>query len=508
VPESLEYAVQKMMQKDRENRYEDMGSLITDLERVKTSGSIYSLAPEKRMPSVAVLPFVDMSPQKDQEYFCDGLAEEIINALAQLENVRVIARTSAFSFRGADNDIRDIGRQLNVDAVLEGSVRKAGNRLRITGQLINVDDGYHLWSERYDREMDDVFAIQDEITLAIVDKLKIKLLGEKKERFCKCEAMGFEAYDLYLKGRYFWNKMTEEGVKKAIGYFQQVIDKAPDCALAYAGLADCYNVLPFFSAISPRETYFGAKEAVLKALEIDETLGEAHTSLASILVRYEWNWEHSEREHKRAIELNPGYATARHWYAMYLMYLTRFDEAIEEITKAHALDPLSVIINANFGQILAHAGQYGQAMERFKRAIEMDPNLPYAHLQLGGLYFQKGMLEEGVAEIEREREISEGRNPIIEAFIGGIYALMGERDESRKVLDSLLQRSEKEYVSPYALARSYFALGENDEGFRWLERAYEECDHWLCFLKVHQVMDSVSSDPRFAALLKKIGLEK
>jgi len=508
VPEQLEYAVHKMLQKNRDNRYKDMDALIEDLKRVKSSGFEPLPAFEKRIPSIAVLPFADMSPQKDQEYFCDGLAEEIINALAQLEDIRVIARSSTFSFKGEDKDVRDIGRSLNVDTVLEGSVRKAGNRLRITGQLINVDEGYHLWSDRYDREMDDVFAIQDEITLAIVDKLKIKLLGGDKEKLCKCQEMGYEAYDLYLRGRYFLNKMTEDGVKTAIEYLNQALDEVSDCALMYCCLADCYNVLPFFSPISPRETYFKAKEAALKALELDETLGEAHSSLASILVRYEWNWEESEKEHKRAIELNPGNATAHHWYAMYLMFLTRFDEAIREITKAQELDPLSPMTNANFGQIMDHAGYHDQAIEKFKRAIKLDPGLPYAHLQLGALFLQKELYKDGVAEIEEEKNISKGRNPTAEAFAGCMWAVIGRQTEAKELLESLLERSTREYVSPYAVARLFLSLREYDEGFRWLEKAYNECDHWLCFLKVHYQRDDVNSDPRFMAMLKKIGLDK
>lgn len=508
VPEQMEYVIQKMMQKNRDNRYSDTDTLIADLQRIKSIGTVSFPVSEKRIPSIAVLPFADMSPHKDQEYFCDGLAEEIINALAQLTDIRVIARSSTFSFKGVDKDVRDIGRSLNVDTVLEGSVRKAGNRLRITGQLIDVDDGYHLWSDRYDREMDDVFAIQDEITLAIVDKLKIRLLGEDKENFCKCQDMGYEAYDLFLRGRYFLNKMTEEGVKSAIEYLKQAAEQVPDCALVYSCLSDCYNVLPFFSSISPREAYFKAKEAALKALELDEALGEAHSSLASILVRYEWNWEASEKEHKRAIELNPGYATAHHWYAMYLMFLTRFDEAIREITKAQELDPLSPMTNANFGQIMDHAGYADYSMERFKRAIELDPNLPYAHLQLGALYLQKGLFEEAVNEIERERAISKGRNPTSEAFAGCLYAIIGRETEARKILGSLLQRAAEQYVSPYALARLYLQLNEYDQGFEWLDRAYRECDHWLCFLKVHYQRETIRFDPRFIAMLEKIGLDK
>ena len=511
MPAGLGNVVARAMAKDKGRRYRSVSEFMEDFGNFRTlhpTKSTTSLIQgEKPPPSIAVLPFVNMSADSEQEYFCDGLSEEIINALTQLEDLRVIARTSAFSFKGKDVNVRDIGRELNVETVLEGSVRKAGNRLRITAQLVNAAEGHHLWSERYDRELDDVFAIQDEITLAIVDRLKVRLLGDDEEKLCKCHTLGFEVYDLYLKGRYFWNRMTEDGLKTAIQYFEKVVELAPDCALAYAGLADSYNVLPFFSSVSPRDTFPKAKEAALKALEIDETLGEVHTSFASILVRYDWNWEQSEREHKRAIELNPGYATAHHWYAMYLLFLTRFDEAIEEITKAHMLDPLSVIINANLGQILSHAGRFDQAIDRFKKTIEMDPDIPYAHLQLGGLYFQKGLLEEGRAELEKERKISAGRNPVIEAFIGGVYALIGDTEEARRVLDDLLERSKHMYVSPYGLARSYFALGQNDQGFEWLDKAYEERDHWLCFLKVHPVTESVGSDPRFKAMLKKIGLD-
>ncbi|RJP25770.1 MAG: hypothetical protein C4520_01755 [Candidatus Abyssobacteria bacterium SURF_5] len=506
VPEALEYAVQKMLQKNPNDRYENMAALIADLRRIKQGGAGNSIRPAAKVPSVAVLPFADMSPQKDQEYFCDGLAEEVINALAQLKNMRVIARSSTFSFKGMEKDIRDIGRALNVDAVLEGSVRKAGNRLRITSQLINVDDGHHLWSERYDREAGDIFAIQDEITHAIVDKLKVKLLEENRGTLCKCQEMDLEAYDLYLKARHSFNKWTEEGIKAAIELFREVIKRVPDCALGYSGLADCYNVLPFFSAISSRRTYFTAKEAALKALELDETLGEAHASLASILIRYEWNWEDSQKEYRRALELNPGYATAHHWYAMYFMYAARFDEAIEEIKQAHELNPLSPMINANFGMILFYAGFEDMAIDKFKRAIELDPTLPYAHMQLAGAYFQKGMLQEGLAEIEKEKRICENRNPGAEAFLASFVARIGMKDEAVRILRRLLETSKRMYVSPYAIARIYSALGENDEAFKWLQKAYEECDHWLCFLKVHPNSDSFSSDPRFSAMLRKIGL--
>lgn len=508
VPEPLHRTIKRSMQKDPGNRHEDMKTLAAELRSIR-SGSPTTpiiLADEERPPSIAVLPFVNMSADKEQEYFCDGLSEEIINALTQLEDLRVIARTSAFSFKGTDAKISDIGKELNVETVLEGSVRKAGNRLRITAQLIDVDGGHHMWSERYDREMDDVFAIQDEITLAIVDKLKPKLLGEETEEgVCGCHPMNVQAYDFYLRGRWFWNRMTGESLKKAIEYFEKTIALAPDCAMAYTGLADSYNTLPIFSPISPRETYSKAKEAALKALEIDDALGEAHASLASILVRYEWDWEGSEKEHKRALELNPGYATGHQFYAMYLSFLKRYDEALAEMKTAHELDPLSIIINAGLGNMYHNMGMNDQAIYTLNRSIEMDPDYALSHLFLGFAYLGKSMIEEATLEFQKAKEAKVGMSSVLEALIGEAYYNMDQKGEAKEIFDNLLERPRQSYISQYALARTHFVLGDIDEGFECLERAYEERDHWLCFLQTHPILPSIEDDPRFAAMLKKIG---
>jgi len=454
------------------------------------------------------LPFTNLSADKEQEYFCDGMAEEIINALTHVEGLRVVARTSAFSFRGKEIDIREIGRKLNVETLLEGSVRKAGNRLRISAQLINVADGYHLWSEKYDRDMEDIFAIQDEISLAIVDKLKVKLLGQEKARLRKRYTDNIEAYNLYLQGRYFWSKRTEEDIKRAIQYFKQVIEKDPDYALAYAGMADSYNDLPTYSSFPPAETYPKAKEAAIKALEIDDTLAEAHSSLGVIRTESEWDWDGAEREFARALELNPASATAHHGYAYLLMLVGRFDEAIKEIKQAKELDPLSLAINRELGQIFLFARQYDQATEQSHKTIKMDPNFTYAHLLLGLAYGQKSMYEEALAELHKERDILGRWDAFVEAYIGVTYALMGKKGEAQQVLDDLMERSKQEYVPSYALALLYFALEKNDQGFLWLDKAYVERDVWLRYLKIDPDFDSVRSDPRFTALLKKMGLEK
>jgi serine/threonine protein kinase len=341
MPHALDEAVRKMLRKESEERYEDMDSLIGDLKRAQSGLAASPMPEEESSPSIAVLPFTNMSADPDQEYFCDGLAEELINALTQIEDLHVVARTSAFSFKGQQLDVREIGRKLNVATVLEGSVRKAGNRLRITGQLVKVADGYHLWSERYDREMDDVFAIQDEITLAIVDKLKPRLLGEEKAKLAKSRAVDLEAYNLYLRGRWFAGQLAQEAFEKAIECYNQAIKKEPDYAPAYAGLADCHTWLPFVGPFESKKIMPKARKAALKALQLDDNLAEAHSSMALIKSLYDWDWESGEREYKRAIELNPGVAFIHQRYAMFLMYMGRHDEAINEAERALELDPLS-----------------------------------------------------------------------------------------------------------------------------------------------------------------------
>jgi TolB-like protein/Tfp pilus assembly protein PilF len=402
VPMELERIVSKAMAKSPDERYQrvdEMLSMLRSLSKKLEAGQ--PPAAETMQASIAVLPFVDMSPQKDQEYFCDGMAEELINALTKLEGLRVVSRTSAFQFKGKAFDIRKIGEQLNVASVLEGSVRKTGDRLRITAQLINVVDGFHLWSEKYDREMKDVFDIQDEISRAIVDALKIKLVGEAATRLVKRYTENLEAYTLYLKGRYYWNKRTEPGLTKGIEYFEKAITKDPGYALAYAGLADCYNVISHYGAVPPKASVPKAKIAAIKALEIDDALVEAHTSLAFALYNYDFAWLAAEKEFQRAIALNPNYATAHHWYAIYLATRGRLEEAIAEMQRARELDPLSLIINTEVGWMLYFGRHYNQAIEQYQKTLEMDPSFAVAHWGLGLAYQQKAMPQEAIAEFQK-----------------------------------------------------------------------------------------------------------
>ncbi len=542
VPVILEQTVQKMIQKDPSNRYDSMKALITELEsisfksslsrehvvskrtKLKVVGVIAAIlagvgiavllylrpwaVQEKGLPSIAVLPFVNMSGDKEQEYFCDGMAEELINALTQIKDLRVIARTSAFSYKGRDVNIRDIGSQLNVATILEGSVRKADNRLRVTAQLVDTKGGHHLWSERYDRDMGDIFAIQDEITSAILEKLKPQLLGEMRGKLAKRQPVDIEAYNLYLKGLFFWNKRGEMNLKKSIEYFEQAIKKEPDYALAYAGLALSYTFLPFYSPLPSKKVVPKAKELALKALEIDETLAEAHAALGFISMLYEWDWAGADRHFKRAFESNPRYASAHKWYSETLLFRARFDEALKEIEQALELDPVSVAINRELGWVCYYAGQFDRAIDVLKRTIEMEPSVVFVHSNLGLAYLGKSMYEEALIEFQREREVSRGVNVWAEVGTGFTYIQMGKPDEAQKVLDDLLERSKNEYVSPFLLACLHFVLGKNDEGFKLLNEAYKEHDYWLCQVKIVRLIDSVRSDPRYTALLKKINLDK
>ncbi|MFB0565876.1 MAG: protein kinase [Candidatus Aminicenantaceae bacterium] len=508
IPDDLSRVILNCLEKDKEKRYQETNELLSELSKIgKGKPEKERIGEMKLEKSIAVLPFTDLSPKKDQEYFCDGMAEELINSLSKISDLRIVARTSAFSFREKDLDVREIGRRLNVETILEGSVRKAGNRLRISTQLINVADGYHIWSEKYDRDMEDIFAIQDEISLAIVDKLKVKLLGREKVKLVKRYTDNLEAYNLYLKGRYFWNKRYEIGVKKGLEYFQQAIKKDNGYTLAYSGLADCYCILSWYGDFPQKEAYQKAREAALKALEIDDMLAEAHTSLAFIKLLADWDWASADREFKRAIELNPNYTTAHHWYSFYLFFRARFDEAIEEMKEALELDPFSLIINCDLGWVYYYARQYDQAIEALQKTLEMDPNFVSAHSFLGRVYLQKSMYKEALAEFRKEKEPSRGWMQNVETLLAIAYLKMGKKKKAQQVLDDMIERTKQEYVSPYHIALLCFTLGENDLGFEWLDKAYKERNHWLLYLNVEPMFDTVRSDPRFTRLIKKIGLE-
>jgi len=454
--------------------------------------------------SIAVLPFINMSADPEQEYFCDGMAEEIINALTHVENLRVIARTSTFAFKGEKIDIRKIGEQLNVESILEGSVRTAGNRVRISAQLINVADFSHLWSERYDRDMKDIFAIQDEISLAIVEALKVKLLKTEKAAIVKRHTEDLEAYNLYLKGNYYWQMLRFD---KAIECYEQALQKDPHYALAYTGLASVYWWSSFFGNIPPNDAYPRAKEYAKKALEIDDTLAEAHASLGVINMNYDWNFKAAEREFKQALHLNPNSALTHFQYS-FLLTLTEFhEEAISEAKRAQELDPLSSWINALVGKALFFSGRYDEAIEVLRITITMNPNYFYSHFVLGLAYRGKSMFEEAIAEFEKSVHLS-GENSWIMAELAAAYYEFGKKSETEKIFDSLKQRSRDEYVAPMCFYWIHKVRGDHDQAFEWVKRACEEHDSFLPWLRVSPIeIARIPDEPRFQALLEQAGLE-
>jgi serine/threonine-protein kinase len=504
VSENLKELLLKCLEKDPQKRYRNAEELLTDLRKIEEpEPQPHKKASSEWKKSIAVLPFKNMSADPEQEYFCEGLSEELINALTQIKDLRVVARTSAFSFKDKEIDIREIGHKLNVETVLEGSVRKSGNRLRITAQLINVIDGYHLWSDRFDRDQADVFDIQDEISLAITEKLKLELLGAEKQKLTKRYTEDVEAYNIYLKGLYFRRKLTGKNIEKAIELFNQAIDKDPKNALAWAGLAYAHMVSTFYGEQTPKETYPLAKKAVLQALKLDDQIAEAYEAHAAINAYMEWDWEAAKVNLDRAQELNPGYAWVYLHRGSLMMYQAEFEDGIKSFIKACELDPLNTAFNRNLGCIYFRAGQIDNAIETLQRTIEMDPDFPMTHLYLAYVYIQKKLYKEALEELQKEKSLHGG---ILEPHLGIVYNLMGQRDKTRRILDELIERSEKEYISPYGIALLHFVLGENDLGFSCLDKASETRDGWMVQIKIDFLLDNVRSDPRFKEILKKINL--
>jgi len=518
IPDSLNRMILRCLEKEKERRFQSVEEILSELKIIKESfastreisGELKKItaprAQETEEKSIAVLPFVDLSPQKDQEYFCDGLAEELINSLTHISELRVPARSSSFSFKGKDLDIREVGKTLKVQTVLEGSVRKAGNRLRITAQLINVADGYHMWSERYDRDMDDIFAIQDEISLAIVDNLKVKLLKGEKTKIVKRHTENKEAYNLYLKGRYFWNRRHEGDMMKAIECYQQALAKDPSYALPYVGISDVFNVFGLWSFIDPKEAFSKAKAAVGKALELDDALGDAYSSLGFINLCFDWDWDAAERNYKLGIELNPKNAYAHGWYAVFLVAQGRFDKAAEQVRQAVELEPLSPIINALKGVIDGFAVSVEMGREQLHKALEMEPNLPMGNLWLGQLYLNPPKdYGKAIAHLQKAAQLG---MTFALGWLGRAFALAGKKHETAKILEQLDEIAKQRYVSPFQKTLVFLGLEKEDEAYEHFELAYEAREPFLAFFLLDWLPGSVRKDPRLIAVLKKMGLDK
>jgi TolB-like protein/DNA-binding winged helix-turn-helix (wHTH) protein/Tfp pilus assembly protein PilF len=462
-------------------------------------------AVQKRV-MLAILPFQNLSNDPEQEYFSDGLTEETITDLGKLtpEQLGVIARTSAMAYKHTNKTIRQIGHELGVDYILEGSVRRDGEKVRIAAQLIRVQDQTHLWAQSYDRELPDFLGVQNELAQVISQQVGLRLTPGQKSELETTRRLDPEAYDLYLKGLYHWNMLTPTGFRQAINYFQEAAKRDPKYALAYAGLADCYAVLPMISDSPPRESFPGAQAAAARALELDDALAQAHDSDARIKLFYEWNWAESERQSVRAIALNRNLAGAHVRYAHLLSNVGRHKEALAEAERARELDPLSLITNALFGMFLFQARQYDAAVEQLQKTITMNPHFWVGHLHLGKVYEQKGMYQAAIEEFTKARDLSEGNSETI-ASLGHAYALSGRQDEARNVLEELKRQSQKSYVPPYNIAMIYAGLGEKDQALDWLEKGYEARDVHMIFLKVDPKWDSFRSDSRFQDLLQRMG---
>ena len=458
-----------------------------------------------RSSSLVVLPLENLSGEKDQEYFADGMTDDLIANLAKIRSLRVISRSTAMAYKGTHKPLSQIANELNVDAVVEGTVMRVGNRVRITAELVQVSTDQHLWADTYESPIGDVLALQNRVSSAIVDQIRINLTEEDKERLAKKPAVGPEAYEDYLKGRYYWNKRSGEGFVKAIGYFEEATHRNPQYALAYAGLADCYGIIgaTIYGSVPAAEAAPKAKAAAIRALEIDPTLAEAETSLATAKFNYDWDWTGAAEGFKKAIQLDPSYATAYQRYSLYLIALGRFEDSFEQIKKARDLEPLSISINASFGWRLYLAREYDRAIAQLRDTLEMDPSYEWAHLILGQAYEQKGQYDLAIGEFLKAVELSHS-SPLMLSALAHAQALGGNHAEALKLLSRLENMSKKQYVSPFYIAIVYLGLGKNETAMTWLEKAYADRSNGLVFLKVEPELDPLRSSPRFVALQQKL----
>ncbi len=456
---------------------------------------------------IAVLPFANISPDPADEYFADGMTEELISTMSRISGLKVIARTSVMSYKGGQKKIDEVAKELQTGTILEGSVRKAGSKVRITVQLIDAQSSDHLWAESYDRELKDVFAVQSDISKTVAEALKVQLLSRERAIIEKKRTVNPEAYVLYLKGRFYWNERTEEGMTNAITYFEKAIEKDPDYAPAYSGMADCYRILANYGFVEPKASGEKAKELANRALELDETLAEAHASLAGNLYDADWEWSRAEAELRRAIELNPNYATAHHWLSINLGTQGRHEEAIAEIRKALELDPLSKVIQVTVAAAYWYARRYDEAIQELRDAIQRDPDFYNFHDYLGMVYATSGKPEEGVAELERATTLG-GNMLALKADLGYAHARAGKKIEAQAILDELIETSKQKYVNPLFVAEVYVGLGQKENSLNWIEKAFRERSPDFKNQVTSPIYDDFRSIPRFVTILEKMGVTR
>jgi TolB-like protein/Flp pilus assembly protein TadD len=543
----LERIILKCLQKEPENRYQSAQELEVDLRQLAVPGTAAQVRPVGRVrvsrlaaaiaifvvalvamlvrlnvggwwerlqgkanvgriESLAVLPLENLSKDPEQDYFADGMTEELITDLSKISALKVISRTSVMQYRGAKKPLPQIAKELNVDAIIEGSVLRAEGRVRITANLVEAATDRQLWAQSYDRDLKDVLALQSEVARAIVEEIQIKLSPQERNRLLTVRAVKPDAYEAYLKGRYFWNKRDREGVMKGLEYFQRAVELDPTYALAYAGMADSYVILGINYWLSPREAFPKAGAAARKAVESDDTIAEAHTSLAQTK-ELEWDWIGAEAEYKKALALNPGYATAHQWYSAFLDVMGRHEEAIKEARRAQELDPVSPIISLHAAQTLYFARRYQEARRALERTLELSPDFYLPRFYLGLVYLQGRQFEKSIAELKAAATLSRGDDETM-ATLGYAYAASGRRRDSQQILNELKEQSRRRYVSASFIALVCVGLGENGEAFEWLEEAYKQRDSALPSIRMDPMFDPVRSDPRFDDLLRRMSVRR